>query len=45
MKDQLETCKNCAFNQKPCNNPGSERYNEEVSPNGTCSEWELKLKW
>jgi len=46
MKDQLETCKNCVFVEcKKCNNPGSRLYDEEVSPNGNCDEWESKLKW
>ena len=44
MKEQLETCGTCISNKKKCDNPGSERYDEEVSFNGTCREWEFKMK-
>jgi len=45
MQSRLETCQNCISNRKKCDNPGSERYDDEVAPNSTCSEWEGKLKF
>lgn len=45
MRDQLEVCRNCISNKKKCDNLGSERYDNEVSPNGTCAEWESKLRF
>jgi hypothetical protein len=45
MQSQLETCKNCISNKKKCDNPGSRLYDLEVSPNGTCEEWESKMKF
>ena len=43
---QLEICGNCLFTEcEKCNNPGSRLYDLQVSQNGSCKEWESKMKF
>jgi len=45
MQAQLQTCNNCISNKKKCDNPGSRLYDLEVSPNGSCPEFELNMNF